>query len=189
MSSPDAEIYAALARCFAALGLRWYVFGAQAAIIHGAVRFTEDIDITVDPGEHPTEQLVSALRSNGFTPRIEDDAFVAQTRVLPVIHDGTGVPLDIVLAGPGIEELFFEGARSVSIGGTEVPVASAEDLVAMKILAGRAKDLDDCVAIMTARAERFDLGRTRRLLELLEEALDQSDLLPTFEQCRQRAEA
>jgi hypothetical protein len=187
MSSRDDEVYAALARGFGSLGLRWYVFGAQAAIIHGAVRFTEDIDVTVDPAGVAPSVLVAALRAEGFSPRVDDDEFIAQTRVIPVTHEPTGVPVDIVLAGPGIEDLFFDGARPTMIGNTTVPVARAEDLVAMKILAGRPKDIEDCTAIIAAAAEHFDERRTRGLLEALEQALDQSDLLPAFAECRQRA--
>jgi hypothetical protein len=187
MSAAHAEIYAALARGFGKLDVRWYVFGAQAAIIHGAVRFTEDIDVTVDLGDVATASLVDVLRAEGFAPRIDDDAFIAHTRVLPVVHSPTGVPVDIVLSGPGIEEHFFEGASPVVIGTTAVPVARAEDLVVMKILAGRPKDLEDCTALIAAGGEQFDMRRTRSLLELLEQALDQSDLLPALEVCRERA--
>jgi hypothetical protein len=187
MSSPDDEVYAALARGFGSLGLRWYVFGAQAAIIHGAVRFTEDIDVTVDPGDVETSVLVTALRAEGFVPRVDDDEFISQTRVVPVTHATTGVPVDIVLAGPGIEDLFFEGARPTMIGNTAVPVARAEDVVTMKILAGRPKDIEDCTAIIAAGGEQFDDRRTRGLLEVIEQALAQSDLVPAFEECLERA--
>jgi hypothetical protein len=44
MSSADAEVYAALAQVLSRLGVRWYVFGAQAAILYAAARFTEDIE-------------------------------------------------------------------------------------------------------------------------------------------------
>jgi len=37
-----------LAKAFAALRVRWYVFGAQAVIAAGAPRLTDDIDITVE---------------------------------------------------------------------------------------------------------------------------------------------
>jgi hypothetical protein len=57
MPSPDVEVYQALLAVFGELGSAWYVFGAQAAILHGALRFTEDIDVTVVPGDIETRQL------------------------------------------------------------------------------------------------------------------------------------
>jgi len=186
MSSADAEVYAALGRALSQLGVRWYVFGAQAAILYGAARFTEDIDVTVEIGTLEASALVSALVSAGFTPRISDREFIDQTRVIPILHESTKTPLDIVLAGPGIEELFFDGARLIDVSGERVPVARPEDLVVMKVLAGRPKDLDDVVAVLAAQDE-FDETRARWLIELLQQALDQSDLLPLFERCLIRA--
>ena len=40
--------------------------------------------------------LVSALVSGGFTPRISDGEFIDQTRVIPVLHESTKTPVDIV---------------------------------------------------------------------------------------------
>jgi hypothetical protein len=87
------------------------------------------------------------------------------------------MPLDVVLAGPGVEELFLARARLLAVEDVTVPVASPEDIVVMKGLAGRAKDLDDAGAILAAN-DRRDLVELRRTLRLLEEALDQSDLEP-----------
>jgi hypothetical protein len=42
------------------------------------------------------------------------------------------MPLDLVLAGPGLEEQFFARAVERRVGDVIVPVASAEDLVAMR---------------------------------------------------------
>jgi hypothetical protein len=63
-----------------------------------------------------------------------------------------------------------------------VRVAAVEDLVVMKILAGRPKDLEDVRAMLAARRGSMDTAYIRDMLHLLEEALAQSDLLPAFEQ-------
>ena len=51
------------------------------------------------------------------------------------------IPVDVVLAGPGPEELFLARARQETVEEVAVKVASPEDVVAMKVLAGRPKDL------------------------------------------------
>lgn len=183
MPSADVEVFAALGRAFGRLGVRWYVFGAQAAILYGASRLTEDVDVTVDPGGHETSELVGALASEGFSLRVDDvDGFVARTRVLPLVHEPSDMPVDVVLAGPGLEDLFFEGARVETIEGVSVPVASREDIVTMKLLAGRPKDLEDAAAIFAVAGDDVDLERIRSTLRLLEQALDQSDLLPRLDE-------
>ncbi|MBN1652854.1 MAG: nucleotidyl transferase AbiEii/AbiGii toxin family protein [Deltaproteobacteria bacterium] len=185
MYSADVEIYAALARAVESLGMRWYLFGAQAAILHGAVRFSEDIDITVDIANQTYRVLIDALRGEGFEPRFDDEGFIERTRVIPMVYKPTGTPVDVVLSGPGIEEVFFEGRIRVEIEkGLEVPVARAEDIVVMKILSARPKDLQDVSSILSANISQFDDDRVRWLLGQLERALDRNDLLSLFESHR-----
>ena len=183
MSSPIGEVLAALGTCFDTLGVRWYLFGAQAAIFHGVARLTADVDVTVLPEPHSTGRLASAMEANGFRLRVTaTDDFVARTRVLPFVHSATRLPVDVVLAGPGIEEQFLDRAEFHVLEGVRVPIATVEDLVTMKILAGRPKDLDDAKGMLRARSEEIDLDHVRRMLQLLEEALSQSDLIPRLEQ-------
>lgn len=176
--SPLADLFAELARAFGSLGVRWYVFGAQAAILHGAVRLTGDVDVTVDLGQRSSSALVAALAQTGFDLRVSDPGgFVESTRVLPLIHRSSRIPVDVVLAGPGLEELFFSRIQERVVAGVHVPIASAEDVVSMKILAGRAKDLDDVAAILGAQGPRLDLDRVRTTLGRLEAALNRGDLV------------
>jgi hypothetical protein len=171
------------------LGLSWYLFGAQAALVYGAARLTADVDVTVELGNVPTDSLVAALRRRRFELRIDDNEFVRATRVLPVVHVPTRIPADVVLGGPGLEELFASRVRELDVAGVRVPVARAEDLIVMKVLAGREKDISDIEAVLLAQATTLDLGMVRETLELLEQALGQSDLLPLFEQTLLRTRA
>jgi hypothetical protein len=164
------------------LGAAWYVFGAQAVLLWGRPRFTADIDVTVRMDPEDPRRLVDALERAGFTLRVAaDDAFVARTRVLPFIHTETHWPLDIVLAGPGLEEQFIARAVIVDLGGVRVPVIRAEDLIVTKVLAGRPKDIEDVRSVLLERVDRLDLASIRETLRLLEEALSLGDLLPVFE--------
>ena len=165
-----------------AANAEWYLFGAQAAIIHGAARLTADVDVTVRlvPGA-TTASLVSALERQGFRPRFTDQAFIDRTRVVPFVHLATSMPVDAVLAGPGLEDLFFTRAAIRDVDGVSIPVASAEDVIVMKVLAGRGKDGDDVTAILDAQREGLDLRYVRDTLRALEDALGQSDLLDAFE--------
>lgn len=101
--------------------------------------------------------------------------------VLPLSHP-SGMEVDLVLAGSGLERLALDRATTASLDGVEVPVAHATDLVVMKVLAGRGKDLDDVRALLVAG--EVDLNEVRDLLGQLEAALDRSDLLRTLEDCR-----
>jgi hypothetical protein len=179
----------ALDRSCAATGVSWYLFGAQAALLYGSARLTADVDATVLLADVSTEALVAALENEGFEMRISDPAFVAATRVVPVVHRPTGLPADIVLGGPGLEELFLSRASKRSIGGTRIPVVSPEDLIVMKVLAGRDKDKEDVRAVLRAGQATLKLDSVRATIEMLEEALGQSDLMPLFDELLAQATA
>jgi uncharacterized nucleotidyltransferase DUF6036 len=91
------------------------------------------------------------------------------------------MPLDVVLAGSGLEEEFLDRAVPTDVGGTHVPIIERSDLIIAKILAGRPKDVDDARALWHLHGAEMDAARIRRTLQLLQEALNQSDLLPSFE--------
>ncbi len=183
-----AEVLSALGAVLERLGVRWYVFGAQAVVIHGEPRMTADVDVTVALGQASVESLVRALGAEGFDPRVVDvDAFVARTRVIPFVHRSTALPLDVVLAGTPLEEQFLARARPVDVGGVVVPVISPEDLVVAKILAGRPKDLDDVVGVLRERGDALNLKQVRALLRQIGKALDRSDLLLLLSAARRKA--
>ena len=180
---PPAELLLALSRVLAALRLGWYVFGAQAVMHWGRPRLTEDIDVTVQLGTVDVSVLVSQLQHVGFALRVEGTAaFMAQTRVVPLVFGNTGWALDLVLGGPGLEEDFVRRAVPVDVApGVTVPVIAAEDLIVTKVLAGRPKDLEDVRGILRAQAGHLNLSGARHTLVLLEGALGSSDLIPAFD--------
>jgi hypothetical protein len=181
-ASPLAELFASLGRVFDALGLRWYVIGAQAASFHGAARLTADVDVTVALASTSVADLIAALTAGDFAPRVVDAIdFAERTHVVPTVHGPTRIPVDVVIAGPGLEEEFLHRAEIHHLGDARVPVASAEDLLVMKVLAGRPKDIEDVGAVLRARQGQLDLDRARAILGALEDALGRGDLVSVFE--------
>jgi len=169
-----------LAAAMRDVGAGWYLFGAQAALLHGAARLTVDVDATVSWQGTDLEPLLAALRFHHFVLRPLPPDFIDRTRVVPLVH-ATGIQTDLVLGGPGLEELFLERAVERDVEGVRVRVATAEDLIAMKLLGGRAKDLDDVRSLLAANAGRLDLSHVRGVLRDLERALDRSDLVAALD--------
>ena len=188
MRSPVADLLADLSRAFTALDIQWYLFGAQAAIVYGVARLTGDVDVTVRaPAGMPAAEWIAAVESHGFERRFTDPRFVEQSRVIPLVHTASGLPVDLVLAGPGLEEEFFERAVARNVDDVTVPVIDISDLIVLKILAARPKDAEDVVTLLHTQTGTVDEGRVRRLLGLLEGALGQSDLLPAFDEALRRS--
>jgi hypothetical protein len=189
MRSPVADLLADLGTALAAVHVEWFLFGAQAAIVYGVARLTADVDVTARaPAGLPSRALVGPLEPLGFRLRFGDPLIVDEGRVLPFVHDPTGLPVDVVLAGPGLEDEFFARAVLRDIDGVAIRVVEVSDLVVMKVLADRPKDIEDVVTLLRIQAAHIDLARVRRTLQLLESALGQSDLIPALDRALVRAE-
>lgn len=161
-------------------GIDWYLFGAQAVAIRGAPRATQDIDITVFVARDDLADLLNALRAAALAARYPEqlDELLVAGSVVPLVHD-SGMEVDLVLAGSGLETLALQRAERVPVQGTSIPVAHATDLVVMKVLAGRGKDLEDVRALLACGD--VDVDEATDLLRQLEEALGQSDLVMVLE--------
>lgn len=160
---------------------RWYVFGAQAVILYGVPRLSADVDVTLALEPDAPDRFVLEMGAAGFGLRVDDPDFVRRTHVMPFLHTSTGMPVDVVLAGSGLEDEFLARARRIDVHGTMLPIIDLADLIIAKVLAGRPKDIDDAGALWRLHGPTVDADRIRRTLRLLEEALSQSDLVSTFE--------
>jgi hypothetical protein len=186
--TPSAELLADLSRLLARERLRWYLFGARAAIYHGEPRTTKDVDVTVEVPAKKLAKLITRMRASGFEARVPDPVeFAERARVVPFFHRRTKQHLDMVIAGTGLELDFLARAKRVDVGGVRVPMISAEDLIVTKILAGRPRDLQDVARVVEAQGASLDLGRVRLLLGEMEAALDRSDLLARLERALRAA--
>ncbi|KAB2896289.1 MAG: nucleotidyl transferase AbiEii/AbiGii toxin family protein [Kofleriaceae bacterium] len=183
MPGDVSDALADLARAFAAAHVRWYVFGAQAVAAAGVPRFTADIDVTVELPRTGVRELLSVLASHGFAMRDVGDVttFIAETRVVPVDHVASQMPVDIVLAGPGLEEEMLQRVRVHRIGGRQIPFIDTADLVALKMLAGRPKDLEDVRGLVRARPASLSLEVARSRVGDLAAMVDDSTLLTTLD--------
>ena len=161
--------------------LRWYVFGAQAAVAYGRPRMTADVDVAVAPGRVAVDALLSILQQAGIRLRLQlSEGFLRDASLLPMVHVRTALPIDVVLVGRGLQQEFVARRRRVDVGGVRVPMISPEDLVATKVLAGRRKDIEDIRGVLLEQ-QRFDFTRVRDVLGRLERALGDGRLLRRFE--------
>ena len=165
MTPAAVEVLGALSGVLSRFG-PWYLFGAQAVIAYGVPRLSADVDVTLRLAEEATEAFVEAMRAAGFEVRLSDPELVRRASVLPFVHGPTGMPLDVVLAGSGLEDEFLNRARSIEIEGIHVPTIDPADLVIAKVLAGRAKDIEDARGLWKIHGAHIDEARIRSILHL-----------------------
>jgi predicted nucleotidyltransferase len=140
-------------------GVRYVLIGGIALIRHGVVRATADVDAVLDPSEENLERLRALIAEWGATR-----------------PDRSPLPPDAVAAGKSIHlatphgDLDFLGERSSPltyselstradtrrVDGVNAPICSLADLVALKRLAGRERDLADLSDLESAHGELPD---------------------------------
>jgi hypothetical protein len=180
VSRPAAvELLAALAGVMERSATRWYLCGAQAVCVHGRPRMTADIDVTVE--SYDPLRLMRDLVKAGFRPSIRGIKDVLDAAsVVPLIHEDTKLPVDVAIAGNGIERDFLSRAKPTDVGGVTVPVIAAGDLIVAKLIAGRQKDIEDVQGILVGiRAP--ELARTVKLIAAVDAALERKDLTATLD--------
>jgi Nucleotidyltransferase of unknown function (DUF6036) len=177
-----AEAIRALSEALEVAKLRWFLFGAQAVVVHGIPRLTADVDVTVALGSTPAATALAALERTGIVCRAAElRSALEGARLWPMVHAPTGTPIDVVIAGGGIDGDFLSRVTWVHIAGGDVPVLSAEDLIATKALTSRRKDREDILGVLELQGDRLDLERLRRTLDDLDASLEEPRARRRFE--------
>ena len=112
-------------------------------MLRGYDRATVDVDAVALEIDQDLERFVEAASEQGLTLRLGDGIqFARQHRVLLFRSPG-GTGVDIALGALPFEDEVVARATLAMIDQIEARVATVEDLLIMKLIAGRPQDLDD----------------------------------------------
>jgi hypothetical protein len=160
------------------------VIGGQAVLIYGEPRLTRDIDITLGVGPERLPALLALARSLSWRVLVDKpDEFVHRTFVLPLNDPQSGIRIDLIFSFSSYERAAMDRVRRVSIGKANVRFAAPEDVIVLKIVAGRPRDLEDVRSILAKRAN-LDRAYIRHWLVEFDRSLEKS-YLRTFEDLAQ----
>jgi hypothetical protein len=162
------ERFAALASLLDRVGAPAMIVGGVAVSVHGRPRMTLDADVTIALDVADLPRVLEAATACGFSPRVESPReFTEATRVLPLRLTRDRWELDLIFAGTPYELEAIARAASTPLGGVDLPIISAADLLVHKILAGRPRDLEDAESIVLRQGGKLDRRFVRdTLLEL-----------------------
>lgn len=125
----------------------YLVVGAYALALHGAPRFTGDIDVFVRPTHENARRVLDAIRAFGFPVEPLTAERLCQQDALVEM----GVPpvqIHVMSAISGVTwEEAWAGRVEHDAEDRRIPFLGRRELVANKRAAGRAKDLADIEAL------------------------------------------
>ncbi len=157
------------------------IIGGVAASILGRPRATRDIDALVLVPEEQWGAFLLSAGTFGFEARVAGALeFANRTRVLLLRHKASSVDLDVSLGILPFELEAVARRQTVQIAGIVIPITSPEDLVIMKAVAHRPRDMADIESVLAARPD-LDRGRIRFWVEQFASALDSPELATDLE--------
>ena len=118
------------------LGRRFALVGGLAVSVRAEVRFTRDVDIVVLVADDPdAESLTYHLRTAGYSAVASVEHETRHRLSTVRLMSPSGVKVDLLFASSGIETEIVNRATLIDFAGAgAVPVANAEELLAMKVL-------------------------------------------------------
>lgn len=159
----------------------YVVIGGVAVGLLGKSRATGDVDAVILTDESRLDAFVDDAKSYGFVPRVPNaPEFARENRVLLLRHVGDDIGVDLSLGCLSFETEMIARAIRVRAMGLEIPIARPEELIVMKALAFRPRDVIDIETLLDAN-EQVDLRRVRRSVHALSEALEDPEISERLE--------
>lgn len=154
------------------MSIEYAVMGGFAVRAHGVPRPTYDIDLTIALERERLPELFDKLRALDFAiPEPYESGWVDCVKELPLLKlkrfiRGAGLDVDLFLAEPKFLSETMKRRTSVDAEGQLLWVVSPEDLVLLKLLAGRLRDLGDVADVLFMQGKLDENYMRRWAIEL-----------------------
>lgn len=158
-----AELAVEISRLLTDAGVRHAVGGALALGFHANPRGTSDVDVNVFVAADRPGAALDVLAGGGVELDREGAArAIASRGDLFLKH--RGCRLDLFFNSIPLHASASQRTRDVDLLGTQVPILSVEDLIVLKLLFNRHKDIVDIEAMVETSGDKLDVGYVRHWL-------------------------
>lgn len=141
-------------------GYAYAVMGGLAVRVHSIPRPTHDVDLTISIDRSKLPALFSSLEHLGHTiPESYRRGWVDKVSGLPLIkvrtyvNQSTGVDIDIFLAETSFQRAYLARRIEVTVNDKKLWVVTPEDLILLKLLASRPRDILDVADILFTQGQ------------------------------------
>ena len=137
-------------------------------------RFTKDLDFKLSISESSWPKLKAALESSVHISHLKI-SFIADPNLPDLVRMNWGdYPVDLLMANTDYQQEVIRNAHKGTVEDIEVPVASPEDLIILKLIADRPQDRVD-VGLLFENVPNLDLAYIRQWCKVweVEERLNQ----------------
>ena len=167
---------------------RGTIIGGIAASILGKPRLTADADALILLSTDDLPHFLDLASQEGLVARLSDaEQFARQNRVVLLRHEESGINVDISLGLLPFEIEAVERSEVYQVGPIQIRLPTPEDLIILKAVAHRPKDMMDIEAVIATQQNldhtriQFWVQQFADLLEMPEIWTDLESLLPGSE--------
>ncbi|GJQ53054.1 MAG: hypothetical protein HKUEN02_19010 [Anaerolineaceae bacterium] len=162
----------AVQRLLAKFDDRGVIIGGIAVGFLGKPRLTEDVDAMFLLSTQQVSQFLESANDENIQPRISNaEEFARKNRVLLLRHSPTETNIDISLGVLPFEEEVVTRGIVQSTSTLSVRLPTPEDLIIMKAVAHRPKDLEDIRTIID-KNPKLDIDRIKHWVTSFADVLE-----------------
>jgi predicted nucleotidyltransferase len=145
-------------------GIPYAVIGAFAVSFYGEVRASLDADAVIFV--HTNKEILTLeklLKGRGLDVQVRRGGGDDPVRGVLNVLDRFGNRVDLLTGIRGMPEELFSRAQETRFMDVPLKIVSAEDLVALKLFAGNARDVQDAESILQVSGGKMDLHLLKKL--------------------------
>jgi hypothetical protein len=146
----------------------YVLVGGMAALVYGATRPTEDLDIVARDTDDNMERMARALNEVNARSDVADHASLFDLRAMNTRWSTDAGTVDVLVsaAGPATSTINWRTleptAQTIAHSGYLLHIVSLEDLLEMKLSVGRPRDIAVAEQLVPGSSEAFAQRRKQR---------------------------
>lgn len=170
------------------LKVPYLIVGGVAQAVIGEPRVTQDLDCIVavqPPGVHT---LLDGLHNAGFA--VNRATSLARIESMGTFSVKRGRwRVDVILASTEFEQSAFQRAQRLRLYDMEANLPTPEDMILLKLVPGREKDLLDAKTVIIRHRDRLDRSYLERWAQKLSDEAEDSRIWQTLQRLLREVDA
>jgi hypothetical protein len=153
-------------------GYDYIIIGGIAASTIGEARVTADVDVDIAIEKEELPDFFDKAKKGGFRVSVKKCMDSAEQKGVFQISYG-GYHIDFIIASTDLETQARARRKAIQLHGVKAFFPTPEDLILMKLIPGRAKDIGDAEAVIARHGNKLDKKYLKTwAMKLCDEAQD-----------------
>ena len=173
----DLEVIKKFADILESLGITYVIGGSIASSIYGKVRFTQDVDMTVEPFEDKADEFLRLVSSDFYISSDAMQQALSQKRSFNVVHLESAFKIDVFIQkNTEFERQLLSRRNFMKLSDRfekEFSIVSPEDIIMLKLRWYRQTDCtsekqwQDILSVLEVQKDKLDFEYLKKWAGIL----------------------